>query len=476
MSTPPIDYARVIREATRSNLTALTDVLLVLETQLLEITLDSTRKQTIALRDECLALSAPARRLPSELLVEIFRYLQLDYVAHLWNKVDNPFSSSESSRDDIRALGRVCWRWSTIVNSTPTLWSTISVDLELWLDLPNALERSGTVPLDICIYFHPSASADRDELPILPLDMLLAHSEWWRNLSVIGPASLLHLQYLHSKQPEQSFPSLAGILLCGSASGTEFPLTILESSKLEMLALPANLYLQLVPDHALVLMSVGEEELGGVIGALERLPPHAQVSLHLHVLYFPCRSLPPTHSAINLLAIHSQDLLDPTESKALLGAIFTATLFITRSADSGGAVYWPQDSDSNAFLELATRSGFSNNLETLSLQGVFLSTDEIVQCLAALPRLASLTIADQLEERAEVTEYNAFVYRYWTQQVITDGLLRALTLEPSSDNKVELVPQLAELTLTLHSGDSVIDGFSLLALIRSRLKPERRFV
>ncbi|KAJ7687688.1 hypothetical protein B0H17DRAFT_854756, partial [Mycena rosella] len=70
--------------------------------------------------DDCGALLAPIRRLPSELLVKIFGLFSL-------NKAILRLSQAH-----LLVLSRVCSRFHTLVISTSTLWNTIWLDSIMW--------------------------------------------------------------------------------------------------------------------------------------------------------------------------------------------------------------------------------------------------------------------------------------------------------------------------------------------------------
>src|ERR1700761_9225699 len=73
------------------------------------------------------SLSAPVRRLPSEILEEIFAYPDITrvYPSYFANYLKDLAQAS------LRTLSQVCARWRAIVMGTPALWSTITVNHSL---------------------------------------------------------------------------------------------------------------------------------------------------------------------------------------------------------------------------------------------------------------------------------------------------------------------------------------------------------
>ncbi|KAI5829301.1 hypothetical protein K523DRAFT_416845 [Schizophyllum commune Tattone D] len=74
-------------------------------------------EQRARMRDQvgfCLALAAPIRRLPNEILVAVFTYVLEDPAFYV---------------EDLRVLATVCYAWRNIMLSTSSLWSTITIGL-----------------------------------------------------------------------------------------------------------------------------------------------------------------------------------------------------------------------------------------------------------------------------------------------------------------------------------------------------------
>ncbi|KAF8149352.1 hypothetical protein B0H34DRAFT_183332 [Crassisporium funariophilum] len=126
------------------------------------------------------AILSSMRRIPSELLEEIFRH----YVT--WSA--NPWRRHASQKDLPWALTQVCQRWRAIALGVPSFWSHIPT-----INLPDRrrkmqstikflnelLTRSGDAPLTFDIY---AAFQDYDTHPVL--DALVHHSERWQVVTI----------------------------------------------------------------------------------------------------------------------------------------------------------------------------------------------------------------------------------------------------------------------------------------------------
>jgi hypothetical protein len=96
------------------------------------------------------ALLAPMRRLPAELLSQIFSH----YCNHGYSKEE---SRSTSFRKHPFTLAQVCRRWREVVLSTPAIWSKFRVEfddynMERCAAMTHAwLSKSGTCPLSLAL-------------------------------------------------------------------------------------------------------------------------------------------------------------------------------------------------------------------------------------------------------------------------------------------------------------------------------------
>ena len=132
------------------------------------------------------ALIAPIRRLPPEVMSEIF--------LHCMAPVD-PFDPRESPRLDKSPLlvSQLCSRWRKIALSTPRLWTSFALTIQpkyLKDDVLLAktwLGRSGTCPLSIALGSRGNYSRSMQSLT----DVFLLHCERWYDIQLSLPIPVI---------------------------------------------------------------------------------------------------------------------------------------------------------------------------------------------------------------------------------------------------------------------------------------------
>ncbi|KAK0458481.1 uncharacterized protein EV420DRAFT_358229 [Desarmillaria tabescens] len=118
---------------------------------------------------EHLAILSPIRRVPTELLQEIFLYCIGDkQFQDIWPEGGYAFEAPV-------VFGRVCSRWRRVSFSTPSLWSSLKITISRvagavdWAApgsrkiLRAWLKRSGRLPLDVCLSASRTCSAEELE-------------------------------------------------------------------------------------------------------------------------------------------------------------------------------------------------------------------------------------------------------------------------------------------------------------------------
>ncbi|KAJ7646494.1 hypothetical protein FB45DRAFT_1018810 [Roridomyces roridus] len=134
------------------------------------------------------SILSPIRRLPNELLAEIFMLLVRD-AFHDLN------SDSGQISEYPWVLARVCRHWNVVALGTRTLWSWVFLDLDVIGDEQEAVamtqlfhERSGNSPLTVNIV--DQSGTDTSDV----FNVVLAHAERWQNFSLtLTGGSLLAL-------------------------------------------------------------------------------------------------------------------------------------------------------------------------------------------------------------------------------------------------------------------------------------------
>ncbi|KAJ7703888.1 hypothetical protein B0H17DRAFT_38643 [Mycena rosella] len=413
--------------------------------------------------DDCYGLIAPIRRLPSEILVEIFRLCWLEPVADV---DESALAMKRLANAPLLALSQVCSRWHTIALGTPALWSVIEIDSLIWSEptvkvdtamglLRSVLERGANHPLVVTI-----RNLDGGQLYGPALELLARHSVRWRSAILTGPLAPLR----HLSGAKNNLPQLESLMFyCWpweTPETTPFELFQVAPS-LARLELAGNV------DNFPVLSNFPFEQLDRLecaeqIGPLpafftttiSRLSRTSTLSLRL-CLTSPgdLFHIPSATSNVAFLDIDVPwDI--PTSAQQLLHQLFASlTLpFLERlgfqtTEPPPVALPWPHPQ----FLSLSQRSAFHTHLFELLLDDVAIADTELIECLATLPALEHLSIAD---------------HKSGTQGehvLITDTLWAALMRTPSS--KACLVPRLCFLEFqTLLKFDEKI----LLTCVESR--------
>lgn len=177
-SVPSISEFKFIKQAISEVLPSISQ--LEAEVDAVETMLLNLKRRCDALRsyrDEHQALLSSNRRLPTELLLEIFT---LCIPQHLF----------DISKVPTHVIGQVCRRWAAITLSTPRLWSYFSIKLHRTAAVVNLmkawLERSRASPLSIRL----DGRGLRTHLFSLPskavmqsfMDDFVTHCQRWREL------------------------------------------------------------------------------------------------------------------------------------------------------------------------------------------------------------------------------------------------------------------------------------------------------
>ncbi|KAJ7025508.1 hypothetical protein C8F04DRAFT_1128229 [Mycena alexandri] len=415
--------------------------------------------------DRCASVFAPVRRLPPEILKEIFA---LCAPAPPKFFEGHPSFAAEIkpgriAQAHLLCLSQVCSNWHTTAMKTPSLWATIEVDLplahvaaatllNLMHVLSRSLERSAGCPLAIHVRAkHPS--------PLLTV--LARHSERWRTVDLfVCHRSLAALSGVKGHVP------LLERLQLGGCSSLRNRMDIFETAprltqavfskfgtapgKLPWNQLRRVTYTNVYPPMAL------DRGLATMLGSPSEGDWDIR-NLHVSHLSLPLPELTPIHSAITRLSLQLVDSRNRDHSREVLGGILRAlTLPQLRhlrleSLHRRGRrlALWPQEQ----FSMFASQSSCRETLQELLLIGVIITEDDLLACLSSLPTLKSLRLTDIPASATVEAE----------ELTITNGLLQNLTWVPRADC---ITPRLAHIAL-----DSLL-GFSddiMLNFVESRL-------
>ncbi|KAK7038383.1 F-box domain-containing protein [Favolaschia claudopus] len=395
------------------------------------------------------SLCAPIRRLPSEILVEIFATCWDSFIA----AIDaTPLSPNDEilrlAQAPLMTLSQVCARWHSIALHTPALWSNIYLNTELWRDenvdlriamdlLRATLERSGThlLCLETEIQFP-------EKWPYVPAFTLVAqHLQRVRVLDLQCPYSDICLLGISS-----GLPNLEEIVLDNWGTEAERALRFLpECPRLKSIDISpvdpcsAKLPWEKFADVTLRL-SIPLIEANEMLVVIPRLAPGTALCLFLdffqddqELAENPFDGLSVNSQVSELMIQVSQLLVPAVAGRTLEHLLQSITLPRLETL-----VFWVTDGCPNpplpwleAFNALAERSSFCYHLSTLQLIDVAMSDSQILDVLAALPALTTLGISDHptLPKISGSVELLC----------ITDTLLKALVHRPDS---TDLVPKL----------------------------------
>lgn len=424
----------------------------------------------------CQGLATPIRRLPVEIIAEIFglstAVSELDYIGH---RTYPAIALDRLAHLSLLKVSQVCARWHSIAMGTPSLWTKIHLDTALWRlpittskamgFLQSALARSGRCPLTVLV---TNAADWPSHGPALKL--LARHSTRWR--AATFRCRLSDLRHLSSIKG--NLPILETLVIVPSNTGSETVTLFKVAPRLRDLAIAGALRPHVsTPPLAQVskvrCLDLASTDIAAAVSTMSHLSGANNFSLQFylddgtsnqpHNLDLAIRH---TSSNVGHLAIGLLGEFFRNQCKQALGSIF-AGLTLPRleglTFDSEKypcfPLVWPQ----SQFLALCQRSAFHGHLQSLCLYHVHITEGQLLYCLPFLPALTTLAIADH--ERIRGRGVNL--------ELITDTLLVALT---KTSNARCLIPRLDTLSLRsrLQFDDSVYLDFVL-----SRLQPERKF-
>lgn len=328
-------------------------------------------------------LASPIRRLPTEILSEIFKALPRDPEVE-------PFGISNSPV----LLTRVCSRWREVAISIQSLWDIIDFTVDDKLNIKpfsmvmwfTWLSRSGVRPLSIRVQFEPSRVSDFPYSEIIT--MLTSCSNRWRHVYIVAPFSF------------RQFPSFQGSLPILQS------LTVISNNPVAPSHLPPisgvapNLQAVTLDSQSLILMRYwvpwsqlklffgGHIPIDKCLFILEHCEKLTSCELlcqgRARTIHTPqCPQLRPN---LQRLGIH----IDDKNSCSYIFDYLTcpALKSLHMQPLTNRRLVWPQDHLST-FL---ARSGCS--LQGLSLHDISLEDLHLVTCLAELPSLNELDIRE----------------------------------------------------------------------------------
>ncbi|KAJ6480733.1 hypothetical protein C8R47DRAFT_596745 [Mycena vitilis] len=399
------------------------------------------------------SLSSPIRRLPPEILCEIFVPLSLPAnTAPEWleDPLDTKGALADLAKSQLLCASEVCTSWRNLIIGTPKLWSSIVVRSDRWpgdpaqflAALQTCLARGAQHPLSLDF----SSSCDRPSSQIV-WELLVDHSDRWKVVSLDVPSRALKTaQRAHGRLHMLQILSLAVRSDTDVTHSTDI-FTTSPSLKRVKLVCPNMQNCPKLPWSQLHTFTCqappDPKHFTSVLGWMADLShPEAEFWLrHLHSASpIP---LPTIKSTISSLIVDIAVFWGPQHVVTMLNQ-FLGCLTLPHLRElsvlgsvTKGIIPWP----ANEFELLSSRSSFHDTLRVLNIPTVSITEDELVRTLACLDSLERLIIADRRENTIgqELTEH----------VLITDSLLRRLTYTTDEpDLHTNLVPQLQSISCT----------------------------
>ncbi|KAJ7454538.1 hypothetical protein B0H11DRAFT_2324759 [Mycena galericulata] len=416
------------------------------------------RKALEQVRAQCETIvDAPIRRLPTEILAEIFAFCQ---EPKEWNTEPIPEElwEEETKREIARIAGghlvscsQVCTQWREVITGTSSLWSTINLDLRCWdtpgVDATRKTQRSDTMIklLKVAlergqetrrnIQMHGGESECQDAV-----DIVARTAPFWRYATLaLGAGTLKHLTKVKGRVPllkglsitqiEENPDTLSGVASCFS-----------DAPLLRCLALQGSFFaaahLPLEQLTSCIYMGDDATALASLLSHIPRLTSTRDLRVMLDFVVLRAAMplvLPAAVSpAIEQLTIEPFNDESDASLHVLAAMLEALTLLSMQKLHFTGRdnqpMYWPHP-EAYDFL---VRSGSRNTLQTLDLRGVVIDEYELLKSLEVLTSLVVLNISDYTSLEA--------VLGTPPHHLITDYLLTKIT---SSD----LVPNLRSIYL-----------------------------
>ncbi|KAJ7340005.1 hypothetical protein DFH08DRAFT_938786 [Mycena albidolilacea] len=404
---------------------------------------------------DCCGLLAPVRRLPPEVLIDIFSRCRRFTPEHSRSQVVDSIGILAQIR--LQRMAHVCARWYNVAMDTPSLWDTIFLHASALSGTPQqtetamgllrqALQRSGSLLLNVRMEGFGTQH-------LMGLEMIASHSSRWKTARLSHSGSVGYLSGIKGRlplltaleldriRPErldflESIPSLKALTVHGSTQSG--------MSKLPLEALDTFEFVELLLD-----------EVASAVVSMARLSHPCAVRLDVMVDEWNAShsslglQIPQTSSNISSLVLEAttwsfrpQNCLQTFDQiLASLTLPSLCDLSFTVS-DKWVVLPWPHQQ----FLALCDRSSFHTHLHSLQLSCVRITDAELIECLPVVPMLQRLIMSDP---------------------TMTNTLLSALTRTPN-DSAACLVPHLRviECESSLQFDDDVFLGF-----VASRCEP-----
>ncbi|KAJ7739271.1 hypothetical protein DFH07DRAFT_965830 [Mycena maculata] len=434
----------------------------------------SDRTNLVSYIAGCQSALAPIRRLPTELLTNIFEMGSPPIEIYDISEEITPAQELDRlAQRHLLQLSQVSSGWHRVVMSTPSLWSMITVDMTLWHACPVSSEtllsllssalirgQSHRLKIQLAVKYRVH-SATR---PVL--ELLARHARRWHD--VFFWIDCDSMQWLSAAKGNLHLLERLNLSVDGQRQEIDFFEVAPRLKEVIFLGRPAVIP-HLPWGQLQEFQYSGETNMRPSHGLalIQNLAPGTTFTFAPHLPDTSAGTAwPPVSSNIRqlILILHSHE--SSMESTNILGQIlgsltlpsldfleFTSPLEESPTPEEELLV-WHQAS----FLALASRSSFHTHLTTLDIS-ILITEDELVECLAVLPLLEDLSIADPANGK---------------HILITDTLLHRLARKPQQP---PLVPHLQHVCLIsfLWFTDSIFLDFVTSRIGPGRSKDDMRF-
>ncbi|KAJ7029351.1 hypothetical protein C8F04DRAFT_42224 [Mycena alexandri] len=380
------------------------------------------------------ALSRRTLALPLEILAEIF----------LHSLPPDDFISPSLSSAPLVLCG-VCCRWREIALSTPRLWNSLVLDMQLarkrtaYVELYQSwLSRARSTPISLALQDTDDADFPRTVFPLLQTIARL--SPQWRNIDVDLGVYLARILF-SSNGDIDPFPLLEklGISRHHNVAQSNLTISFCDAPKLREIFAPVynSLLPMLFPWTQITRVRTGDILLSHCLEIFRN-------ASHLVSCTFEVRddgSALPT-SIISLphlqcLTLAGMLVLDANRiPTTILDCLKTPALenLSLQFAYFYGSHTWTADWDVSPFLSFLSRS--SCQLRTLALSLMPTTTETFIQCLKATPtvvhlKLEPLQVVDRTTMFAQLTADAAFLPKLETLDIFSSKHTGFHRVDPS---------------------------------------------
>ncbi|KAJ7615206.1 hypothetical protein DFH06DRAFT_1239833 [Mycena polygramma] len=336
-------------------------------------------------RSEVARLFSPIRRLPTEIITDIFALCspgRVPFYDPLEEVPDDMFE--RSSQSHLLQLSQVSSRWHDIIMQTPWLWATIvcpqldSRAKRATALLSRSLDRSGSCRLAVgCVGSRMDGGA---------LELLAQHCARWQTADI----------YLNKAAEDSfssargNFPNLERLQIGGFGPRPNDLFSTASKLTHVTLAISGGM----VPDLPWAQLRQVDfyfyrntSEIQSILAIMCSCSSGCVFNVHHLDLEFLAHQPPLTAVVSNIQAL----CLSLYDSGARLGDILEAlTLPCLQKLTIQSSYHWPRDH----FPAFASRSSFPSGLTSLSLHDTVISEDDLAACLSEMDALSELFIQD----------------------------------------------------------------------------------